>query len=92
MKRTIVEWEWWRILVLQWPRRVWDMSNSRIVGGMVEYIDHRKYPRYDQPLEVRWWKPAYHTSVVAIRQFRLQSEALDFYWKLRNRGYVEKSK
>lgn len=90
MKRTIVEWEWWRILALQWPRRVWNMNDPHISGGTVEYIDHRKYPRYDQPLEVRWWKPDDIVSIVTVRQFRLQSEALDFYWKLRNRGYVEK--
>jgi len=94
----IIEWEWWRLRMGSCPRRVWDMNDPHVAGGMAELYNWNTHPNYhlwpnhEKPFEVRWWKPAYHTSVITVRRFATIEKAYSFYMKLRNRRYVERSK
>ncbi len=75
----------------------WDMNDPHVAGGMAELYNWNDHPNYhlwshrdEKAFEVRWWKPAYHTSIVTTRRFATIEKTYSFYMKLRNRGYVEK--
>lgn len=89
MSRTIVEWEWWRLLIGSNPCKVWNMAEPDVAGG-VALIEDRgisgNLPRY----RVCYWKPAYAVSVVTWKYFKTENKANRFYRSLLKRGYIQK--
>jgi hypothetical protein len=81
MSRTIVEWEWWRLLIGSNPCKVWNMAEPDVAGGISGNL-----PRY----RVCYWKPAYVVSVVTWKYFKTENKANRFYRSLLKRGYIQK--